>query len=37
MPHKQALLSIVDEIDGEAARYQSVNTVKITDGKLTRL
>ena len=34
MPHKQALLSIVDEIDGEAARYQSVNTVKITDGKL---
>ena len=34
MTHKQALLSIVDEIDGEAARYQSVNTVIITDGKL---
>ena len=35
MPHKQALLSIVDELDEEAERYQSVNTVKIRDGKLT--
>ena len=35
MPHKQALLSLVDEIDEEARRYQSVNTVKIRNGKLT--
>ena len=35
MPHKQALLSVVDELDEEAERYQSVNTVKIRDGKLT--
>ena len=34
MPHKQALLSLVDEIDEEAKQYQSINTVKVRDGRL---
>jgi shikimate dehydrogenase len=34
MPHKQNLLSLVDETDPEAAEYGSINTVKITDGRL---
>ena len=32
MPHKGALLDIVDNIDDEAASYRSINTVKIRDG-----
>lgn len=35
MPHKQNLLSLVDELDPEAAEFGAVNTVKIRDGKLT--
>lgn len=36
MPHKQALLNIVDELDSEAEAYGAVNTVKIhADGKMT--
>lgn len=35
MPHKQALLELVDEIDEEAQRFQSINTVKIRNGKMT--
>lgn len=36
MPHKQALLDIVDELDPEAEAYGAVNTVKINeDGKMT--
>ncbi len=34
MPHKQALLELVDEIDEEARRYQSVNAVQIRNGRL---
>ena len=34
MPHKQALLSLADEIDEEAKKYQSINTVKVRDGRL---
>ena len=34
MPHKQALLSLVDEIDAEAEKYQSINTVKVRNGRL---
>ena len=35
MPHKLRLLDIVDELDEKASAYQSVNTVRIRDGKLT--
>lgn len=35
MPHKQNLLTLVDELDPEAEEYGAVNTVKVRDGKLT--
>lgn len=35
MPHKIRLLDVVDELDEKASMYQSVNTVKIRNGKLT--
>ncbi|MBE5039445.1 shikimate dehydrogenase [Ructibacterium gallinarum] len=34
MPHKVDILPYLYEIDGEAERFQSVNTVKVRDGKL---
>lgn len=34
MPHKEALVPLVDVLDGDAKQYGSVNTVCITDGKL---
>lgn len=33
MPHKEALVILVDELDGDAARFGAVNTVCIRDGK----
>ncbi len=33
MPHKQSIISLLDGIDEQAGDYQSVNTVKIRDGK----
>ena len=33
MPHKTALVDLVDELDGDAALYHAVNTVVIRDGK----
>ncbi len=35
MPHKQAIIPHLDAIDPTAAAIGAVNTVKITDGKLT--
>lgn len=34
MPHKTALVDLVDELDGDAALYHAVNTVVIRDGKV---
>ena len=34
IPHKIDLLDIVDEIDSYAENLQSINTVKVTDGRL---
>ncbi len=34
MPHKTDVLQYLDEIDDEARKYASVNTVKIKDGKI---
>lgn len=33
MPHKEALVTLMDELDEDASRYSSVNTVCIRDGK----
>ncbi len=35
MPHKQAIMKYLDEIDPVAEKIGAVNTVKIEDGKLT--
>lgn len=34
MPHKTDIIPFLDEIDREAQRYQSVNTVKVENGRL---
>lgn len=34
MPHKTALVDLVDELDGDAKLYHAVNTVVIRDGKI---
>lgn len=34
MPHKEVLVSLMDELDEDAAMYASVNTVCIKDGKV---
>ena len=34
MPHKQSVIKYLDEIDEEAVRFNSVNTVKIESGRL---
>ena len=34
MPHKEVLVSLVDELDEDAAMYGSVNTICIKDGKV---
>ena len=35
IPHKQAVLPLVSDLDGSAARYNSVNCIAKKDGKLT--
>lgn len=35
MPHKQALLELVDIVQEDASYYESINTVRIRDGILT--
>ena len=34
MPHKEALVPLMDELDRDAEMYRSVNTVRIKDGKV---
>lgn len=34
MPHKENLVALMDELSADAARFQSVNTVCIRDGRL---